>query len=633
MISKNKPLVIFHIIEIRDNPIQSFNIMFEFDKQAKNIEINKPYEINEIYFPKLKDKFMTHIILNIDEQKMKFLITLYYGINHLTIIKNKIKGTCYEIINQISSNDKKEQLLDKINFEYNKIQYSVSGYDTIENSYRRRFMIINSPIKIDLDIKHFEKIKENLSYKISIFPSKELIVQEIKSYENNVKISIPSDELVSLNEKFNEVFNNNSKTDIEKFNSTLNKYEKYFIQDLINKEDYTWDLVEFSAFCNYYKYQLLLYSKKYKDCKQVEYYIKAMKILSVKYQELCNIFNINCFEKIRTIVSLYYGIISDFKNSENKSNNIGEYTLLNIASNNHLCYEYALEFVLNIINNLKEDSFIFFPILQMNSGYSKNLNSDEEFDIFQLSMLNIEMIKKHLLYLMRKLIIKVRHPDIKSKRGFLMGSTGVIFIYEDSIFRNNMGYTVPKIMIEHPKDAAINIGITILHEIFMHNKIRSSINLIPGIKTPCKFFNAKFDITNFYYTNIKNSLDCLAIYTDDNNLLGSIPKKGESDRILEYFFENNNKHIINFLKSYLGYGELLSKTELFTKNNLDELQSLIYNKYLNKSVSRLYDYKLKIKHRRDELNESENDENNSVLSEEQEEISENMKEILEKVIE
>ena len=109
MISENKPLVIFHIIEIGNNPIQSFNIMFEFDKQTKNIEINKPYEINEKYFPKLKDKFMTHIILNIDEQKVKFLITLYYGINHLTIIKSKIKGTCYEIINQIDCNDKKEQ--------------------------------------------------------------------------------------------------------------------------------------------------------------------------------------------------------------------------------------------------------------------------------------------------------------------------------------------------------------------------------------------------------------------------------------------------------------------------------------------------------------------------------------------
>ena len=243
------------------------------------------------------------------------------------------------------------------------------------------------------------------------------------------------------------------------------------------------------------------------------------------------------------------------------------------------------------------------------------------------------MIKKHLLQLMPKLIIRVRHPEIKTKRGSLIGSTGVIFIYEDSIFRNNMGYTVPQIMIEHPKDAAINIGITIFTELFMFMKIRSNINSIQEIETPCKFFSDKFDITNFYYTNIKNSLDCLAIYTDDIKLLGSIPKKGESGRILEYFFEYNNKHIINFLKSYLGYGELLSKTKLFTKNNLDELQSLIYNKYLNNSVSRLYDYKLKVKHRRDELNESENDENNSLLSEEQEEISENTKKILENIIE
>jgi hypothetical protein len=63
---------------------------------------------------------------------------------------------------------------------------------------------------------------------------------------------------------------------------------------------------------------------------------------------------------------------------------------------------------------LKEDSFIFLPLLQVNSGYSLDLNTNgEKKEIFELSMINVKMIQRHLKHLMPKFIFRVNHPSIQ----------------------------------------------------------------------------------------------------------------------------------------------------------------------------------------------------------------------------
>ena len=79
---------------------------------------------------------------------------------------------------------------------------------------------------------------------------------------------------------------------------------------------------------------------------------------------------------------------------------------------------------------------IYLPILQVNSGFNKDINSKEEKDIFGLSMLNVDMVKRHLHLLMPKLIFLIRHPTIHSKRGSFCKATGSLFIYETFIFKN-----------------------------------------------------------------------------------------------------------------------------------------------------------------------------------------------------
>ena len=54
-----------------------------------------------------------------------------------------------------------------------------------------------------------------------------------------------------------------------------------------------------------------------------------------------------------------------------------------------------------------------------------------------------------------------------------------------------------------PEDAAVIISFVILHEIFMHKKLRSNYDFIQRKETPSKFIGPNFEIKNFYYSKKK----------------------------------------------------------------------------------------------------------------------------------
>lgn len=56
-------------------------------------------------------------------------------------------------------------------------------------------------------------------------------------------------------------------------------------------------------------------------------------------------------------------------------------------------------------------------MLQVNSGFNKNIISDNKKEIFEISMLNINMMKRRLKDLLPILISTIKHPTIASKRG------------------------------------------------------------------------------------------------------------------------------------------------------------------------------------------------------------------------
>ena len=56
-------------------------------------------------------------------------------------------------------------------------------------------------------------------------------------------------------------------------------------------------------------------------------------------------------------------LYNDFINKNNKNLLVGEYSFINLNENKNSCYNIAFKFINSIIDNLREDSLIFYPIL------------------------------------------------------------------------------------------------------------------------------------------------------------------------------------------------------------------------------------------------------------------------------
>ena len=602
----NKHCVIFHIKEVKGlDPTCLFSVKFEFDKKEIT-DLNNIYKLKREYFPKMKDKMRTYIYLNIGEIKMKFLITLYYDENHITIIKSKKIGVTYEIINQISYDEDKfplEQIYFKDNDNNDII---VKDSDNIGNKFRKRFLVVNAPIKNDLSI-NFDKLKNNLSYKVVVLPKSKTLVYEIKEPEKIEKINLDLEQFKLIQNKIENVLKKENEEEITYISNELKKYNKYFDQVLINKEDFDWIFEEFQAFYYYLIFQLLYKSKNETNDRLIKYYQDSLSIFSYNYKVIMLTFEISNYDKVLAIKSLYIMICYD--SLSNKNYLIGKYDFMALYKIKYDSYKYAFKFLNDIVDNLTEDSFIFYPLLQLNSGKNIDLNfEDNKNEIFEISMLNVEMIKSHLKSLIPKFIFRVDHPSHKKTRGATEKNTGIIYIYDSNIFHNNLGYSIEDYMIKRAKDSAVNLSFTLFHEIFMHKKFISDDEVIEGKESPVKFIGPKFDIKTFFYTNKKDNWNNLAIYTKNEKKLNTIPDKVESGRIFEYFFEIQDeiiKNLVHILKTYIGLGDLIDKVNLVVSRNADELLNFIKQKICDEIAKPLLNNDLLNKKReRDELKDN-----------------------------
>ena len=619
-----KPCVIFHLKLLRDfNTTCPFSAYFEFAPK-KEIDFKVPFILEDKYFSKIKDKFMTYIFLNIGDIKIKFLVTLYYDENHMTIFKSKKIGFCFEVINQISYDEDKFPL-EEISFkDGNDSNILVKDYDNIGNKYRRRFLVVNAPNEINLPLKNLNNLKHNMSYKIVVLPKTQILVYEIRKSEEIFKNDINLEEFKILQNRIEKVMREKQEDEMITIFNSLQLYNTYFDQILINKEDFDWKLAEFQAFYFYHAFKLFFHSEIEKDDRIRKFYRLSESVFSTNYETLlCNL-NMSIYDKILAIKSLYEMLYNDFINKKNKTLLVGEYAFIDLNENKNSCYNIAFKFINNIIDNLREDSLIFYPTLQANSGKGIDLNSqDNKNEIFEISMLNEEMIKRHLKSLIPKFIFIVKHPSINDSRGVSIRNTGTIFIYEDNIFHNDIGYNIEDYILKLPNDAAVNVSFILFHEIFMHKKFRLDMVSIDGKKTPIKFIGLKFDIKSFFYTNEKANLDCLAIYTKKKEKLKSLPENGERGRMFEYFFGNEDKigkPLIYILKTYIGFGDLINKVNLVVDRDADKLLDYINKKIQDGNAKPLLKNELlNRKRKREELKDIIVNNNSDFESEEEEE--------------
>ena len=138
-------------------------------------------------------------------------------------------------------------------------------------------------------------------------------------------------------------------------------------------------------------------------------------------------------------------------------------------------------------------------------------------------------------------------------------------------------------------------------------------------------------------------MDCLAIYTKKKEKLKNLPENGESGRMFEYFFGNEDKigkPLIYILKTYIGFGDLINKVNLVVDRDVDKLLDYINKKIQDGNAKLLLKNELlNRKRKREELKDIIENNNSDFESEEEEEeddsescLNEEEKYILDEVI-
>ena len=121
-------------------------------------------------------------------------------------------------------------------------------------------LMIVKKIKIDLPIK-FNHIKEHSSYKVVILPKNVILVHEIKESRKITKVNLDLNEFLVIQKRIENLFEKYNEKEMKDISVGLKKYDVYFRQNLLNKEDFEWKYEELCAFYFYHAFHLFILSK------------------------------------------------------------------------------------------------------------------------------------------------------------------------------------------------------------------------------------------------------------------------------------------------------------------------------------------------------------------------------------
>ena len=169
---------------------------------------------------------------------------------------------------------------------------------------------------------------------------------------------------------------------------------------------------------------------------------------------------------------------------------------------------------------------------------------------------------------------------MKEENGFNYKGFGVVFINRLAIFKNlKISPSKEKYKDDNEKRVFKHYGMlaskTLMHESFCHNKIL--FDKKERVISPSQFYNRKKTLVLMIPVSSNQK--------EEQNIeyFKSLNKKlsGESGKFFEYFFGKytNNVLVIDLIFKIDYIGNLLDNVKYFVKEDLQELQKYIINKY------------------------------------------------------
>ena len=609
-------------ISLDDNIIyynEMINLYYNKNSKFPDISFQYPIyknKINNIYIDNINKKSKTikenNNKINDSNEDIHKLDDIYddWDSDDNNAMKNSINPTKLISVEIIFQTIKNELLPNKIVYDNKEL----TCFDYFKNKLRQRIGLVNiDPDKLAFineiydDYPNFKFINSTFYQIFARIPLEGNIRYSIDKLEynsnklNKKKFSIEIDKKKSINEllKFrNNFFAFIEKSIKEKLDDNQIKelttqsnsldFEYNYYDNILSYNNYdNKDLDIFILMFYYLEFIEIIKLKDKKIIKKNEFMGKISSLIELnqtydKYISLVKEYDININDKI-LIIKAYN---KKFINSLISGDNINYITTINIEKENKINpYCKAIDFIKNIILNLKEESRMFEIFLYLDSNVISNLlvNKDESLiksdDIlnnkkkenvgnnpteYGINMSNIDEVRNHLYKLIPKYIIRI-DSELKFNANYDPNSK-IMTLNEKKLFNNN-SISLNRIFEKDEENECyvLPIIIEILHEIFAHGKKRL-IN--DKENTPEEYRDSKYNydrkkiqkkikISDFNYKKVD--------YT-------------ESGIVLENYI-SENRRILRWMRKIHDNNEdkQIMKVELWVDKDFNKLEKLIEN--------------------------------------------------------
>ena len=560
-----------------------------------------------IYIPKDYFKYGEHkkysIISFYDKDSNlinKSSFFLYNGKN-IAYVETSGKSKTYELI--------------FVNFKEHEIKCSDKIFDkldTIETLNRKRLTLINyNPSSISIDNKlidldqiienNFDKPKINKynsedinnaiskSYQISIKDLEEqiFIVKEVEDFPKlnlqylKSKLSdlniFSSDFETMLNSKDKGIYQSNYNNILNKNKDIrINKMKKIFLMN--QPKDYIKEIFLKNSRLNLKHFwdalTLIFFFENSQTIKNNFNLVKAFINKAKNLRNKVDCESIELFQKICILKQIFL-LFPDLEKTEDVKNLNIQYFLLTKKKANSIL-DKVNYFFIDFINNLTEESEIFYYILNIDSG-AGYFKKDS---VYAFDMSNVKMIKTHLTQYFPDVLIfySLNNSDSIANTD---SDNGYISINENILLKNfnikirdyNSYYG------KYCNDIAMNIVLILLHEYIGHRKFLYSDNNGLSPKKFINIFNEWIEL-KYYKDRHKNVKKTEYILSSCDNI------RGDSGHFVELcYVKYNNELILNLLSQFTDNGKFLKRPDIFVSSNCKILKDYITLKlrYKNKN--------------------------------------------------
>ena len=583
-------LIIYFIGDTKNGFFKRYKI-FENIYDFNNNEITF---INDSYD---KKKYIEFQLISENTQKKYpkpiFKFFIYIGINKVyCFIRDELSNHLFDFC-----------FLDKkVKFEYDDVELKDLNY--LENDSRIRIVLINPPSDMNINDEFVSlpsyipnTLTKFSSFQISSFDCSlgNYSIKVISNEENNDEIPIVNilkenkNNLMKFYKEFKLLIEQNEK-EIDKYKNLLGTINiKQIDFNFSRKKDILIKYFQdneiyflFYIFMLWFICDLLFVNKKEEEDKENDENNKQIKFTIFNIFEYFTQFyktyemdeDLLTYQKVLLFCSntAFFTSCKDI-NTYQKS----ELQYINLKNvNPESVFGLSIKFLNDFIDNINSKSYLFYPLLLLDSGLYCNYKCESSYGFdFQ----SCDSIKEHLKDLLPDVFFIYKEEEqldpLNDKKGFNYKGYKTIFLNKSSVLKGYDGNPQKESgNLKERKHYAFRVSKLFMHESFGHNKF--IYNKKPGLDSPNHFYNKQ----NEFITMIPKLYKILKIFEKNTFYINSEFEGGEGGNFFEYFFglDEDGELILDLIYNIKYIGKLIDNVKYFTYENLETLKEYIIYK-------------------------------------------------------